>query len=186
MAGAIVLASTGTEPLSIAMLLGATAMVLVGCLAPHQAFRSIDGQMYLFIAGAIPLGTAMNKTGLANVLGSTLGALVGQWSELGILFAVFVLVAVVVQFMGSDSATTALFGPMAIALGVALGQAPEAYIVTVAIASITATFTPMAHHNLVIYRPGGYRFTDYARVGAPLTVLIGGITATLAPRLWPA
>jgi di/tricarboxylate transporter len=88
--------------------------------------------------------------------------------------------------MGSDSATTALFGPLAIALAQALGQPPEAYVITVAMAAVTAVFTPMSHHNLLIYGPGGYRFFDYFRVGAPLTVVLALVVALVAPLVWRA
>ena len=82
--------------------------------------------------------------------------------------------------------STALFGPLAIALAAGLGHAPEAYVVTVAMAAVTSVLTPMCHHNLLIYAPGGYRFTDFFRVGAPLTALAGLIVATLAPAMWHA
>jgi di/tricarboxylate transporter len=161
-------------------------MVLSGCLTPRQAYRSVDVRMYLFVAGAIPLGLAMKNSGTADLLANLLRAGVGSWDERLVLAAFFAVVGLVVQFMGSDSATVALFGPVAIALAGALGQAPEAYVVTVAIAAMVATLTPMSHHNLIIYAPGGYRFFDYTRIGAPLTVLVGGATALIAPLLWPA
>jgi di/tricarboxylate transporter len=107
-----------------------------------------------------------------------------EWDERLILLALFVCVGLVVQFMGSDSATVALFGPVAIALAATLGHAPEAYVLTVAVAAVTAILTPMSHHNLIIYAPGGYRFFDYTRVGAPLTLLLAIATAVLAPRIW--
>jgi di/tricarboxylate transporter len=90
----------------------------------------------------------------------------------------------IVQFMGSDSATVAVFGPVAIALAATLGHAPEAYLLTVAMAAVTAVLTPMSHHNLIIYAPGGYRFFDYTRVGAPLTLLLAVATAVVAPLIW--
>jgi di/tricarboxylate transporter len=184
MLATIGLASSGWKPLPITMMIGAAAMLLTGCLTIRQAYRAIDAPMYLFVAGAIPLGLAMSKSGTADLLAGLIVGTVGGWREVILLFTLFVIVGVAVQFMGSDSATTALFGPMAIALAQGLGRAPEVYVVTVAVAAVTATLTPMAHHNLVIYRPGGYRFFDYTRVGAPLTLLIGAIVALLAPRLW--
>jgi di/tricarboxylate transporter len=141
--------------------------------------------MYLFVAGAIPLGLAMKTTGTADLLAGTLRSGIVGWAEPIILLALFLAVGLIVQFMGSDSATVALFGPVAIALAAALGHPPEAYVVTVAIAAITAILTPMSHHNLIIYAPGGYRFFDYTRVGAPLTLLLAVATALLAPRVWP-
>jgi di/tricarboxylate transporter len=171
--------------LGLAAITGATAMVLTRCLTPRQAYRAVDVRMYLFVAGAIPLGLAMKNTGTADLLANWLHATLTTWDERLILFALFVLVGVIVQFMGSDSATVALFGPIAIALAATLGQAPEAFIVTVAVAAVTAILTPMSHHNLIIYGPGGYRFFDYARVGAPLTLMLAVATAVLAPRIWP-
>ena len=160
-------------------------MVLTRCLTARQAYRAIDVRMYLFVASAIPLGLAMKKTGTAELMASWLRGAIVAWDERLILLALFLGVGLIVQFMGSDSATVALLGPVAIALAVTLGHAPEAYIVTVAVAAVTAILTPMSHHNLIIYAPGGYRFFDYTRVGAPLTLLLGIATALLAPRIWP-
>ncbi len=181
----VVAAALHWVTLAVAVLGGAVAMVLARCLTPREAYSAIDVRMYVFVAGAIPLGTAMRQSGAADLLAGWLRMAMGGWNERVILLVLFAVVAVVVQFMGSDSATTALFGPLAIALGEGLGHLPEPYILTVAIAAITATLTPMAHHNLVIYGPGRYRFFDFFRVGAPVTVLIGLITAALAPVLWP-
>jgi di/tricarboxylate transporter len=161
-------------------------MLLTRCLSARQAYRAIDAPMYLFVAGAIPLGAAMKQSGAADLLANALQGLVGTWNEWFILLALFAFVGIVVQFMGSDAATTALFGPLAIALAGLLGHAPEAYIVTVALAAVTAVLTPMCHHNLLIYAPGGYKFTDFFRVGAPLTALMGLIVATMTPMLWHA
>ena len=158
--------------------------MLTGCLSIREAYRSIDVTMYIFLAGAIPLGLAMNKSGTAKLLANWLRNGVGDWDLHLVLLTLFLVVAVAVQFMGSDSATTALFGPVAIALASTLGQAPEAYVVTVAMAAVTAMLTPLAHHNLLIYGPGGYRFSDFLRLGAPLTILLALIVAWLAPVLW--
>jgi di/tricarboxylate transporter len=185
MLGTIVVAGTRVLPLSLATLAGATAMVVLRCVTPAQAYRSIDQRMYIFIAGAIPLGTAMEKTGAAKLLADNLQRITGGWSEVLILFAVYLVIGVLVQFMGSDSATTAIFAPVAIAFAAALGRPPEPFVIAVAIAAVTATFTPMSHHNLLIYAPGGYRFLDYLRVSGPLTIGLGAIVAFMAPLVWP-
>jgi di/tricarboxylate transporter len=184
LAGAILAASLHWLTLGMAMLGGAAVMLLTRCLTPRQAYKAIDAPMYLFVAGAIPLGAAMKQSGAADLVAGLLQGVLSGWNEWFILLALFAVVGVVVQFMGSDSATTALFGPLAIALALALGHAPEAYIVTVAMAAVTAVLTPMCHHNLLIYAPGGYKFTDFFRVGAPLTALMGLIVATMATMLW--
>jgi di/tricarboxylate transporter len=181
---ATIAAASLNVALPIAMLAGAVAMVLTGCIRASRAYREIDARIYVFIAGAIPLGTAMKACGAADALARWLQSAVGEWGPTAILFVVFAIVAVLTQFM-SDSATTALFGPVAVALAQGLGHPPEPYVVTVAMASVASFLTPIGHHgNLLIYGPGGYRFADFVRVGAPLTVIVGLIVVFLARLLW--
>ena len=101
-----------------------------------------------------------------------------------VLFALFAIVAVLTQFM-SDAGTTAIFAPVALALGQALGHAPEPYVVTVAMAAVAAFLTPIGHHgNLLVYGPGRYQFADFVRTGTPLTLLVSIAVALLAPLVW--
>jgi di/tricarboxylate transporter len=186
MLGSVLLASFSIVPLGIAMLTGALAMVLTGCVRPRQAYRSIDTRIYVFIAGAIPLGQAMEKSGASQVLANWLQTAVGGLPHVVMLLIVFAIVAVITQFM-SDAATTALFGPVAAALAHALGRAPEAFVVTVAMAAVVAFLTPIGHHgNLLIYGPGRYQFADFVRVGTPLTIVLGVVVVVIAQMLWPA
>lgn len=181
----VVLAVLNLLPLQIVMLAGAAAVVLTGCLSPNQAYRAIDARIYVFIAGAIPLGTAMQKTGASDLVAHWLSETIGGWSPLLILLTIFAVVGILTQFM-SDAATTALFAPLVVALARTLGHAPEAYVVTVAMASVVAFLTPIGHHgNLLIYGPGGYRFNDFVRVGTPLTVVVGFAVVALSLMLWP-
>jgi di/tricarboxylate transporter len=180
----VLAAAFDVMPLEIAGLSGAVAMVLAGCLTAGQAYRAIDSRIYVFIAGAIPLGLAMKTTGAATTLAGWLQRAVEGWSSTLILLVLFAAVAVITQFM-SDSATTALFAPVAVALAQALDQPPEPYVVTVAMASVVAFLTPIGHHgNLLIYGPGGYRFVDFVRVGAPLTALAAVVVVLLAQLVW--
>jgi di/tricarboxylate transporter len=183
MAGAVAAAAFGA-PLEMAGLAGAAAAILAGCVTIGQAYRAIDQRIFVFIAGAIPLGTAMEKSGASAQIAAWLQDAVGGASAFWVLLGLFATVAVVTQFM-SDSATTALFAPVAIALAQGLGHSPTAYVVTVAMAAVTSFLTPLGHHgNLLIYGPGGYRFSDFVRVGTPLTVLVAVAVALLAPALW--
>ena len=92
----------------------------------------------------------------------------------------FAVVAAITQFM-SDSAATAVFDPVAVALAQALGRAPEPYVVTVAMASVVAFLTPIGHHgNPLVYGPGRYKFGDFVKVGTPLTVLAAIVVVTIA------
>lgn len=186
MAATIVAAATKLLSIEVAMVAGAVAMVLTGCLTLGQAYRAIDARIYVFIAGAIPLGAAMQASGAAGLLAGWLQAALGGWPERLVLLALFTVVAVLTQFM-SDAATTALFAPVAVVLARGLGHAPEAYVVTVAMAAVASFLTPIGHHgNLLVYGPGGYRFTDFVRVGTPLTALVAVVVVLLVPLLWPA
>jgi di/tricarboxylate transporter len=184
MLATILLAAFNLMTIEMAAVTGAAAVVLSGCITPNQAYRSIDARIFVFIAGAIPLGTAMQKTGTATLLAGWLQHAVSGWPERVVLLVVFVFVAVITQFM-SDSATTALFAPVAVALAQALGRPPEPYVVTVAMASVVAFLTPIGHHgNLLVYGPGRYKFSDFVKVGTPLTAICAVVVVVLAPLIW--
>ena len=190
LAGAIMIATTvlatlNIIPLEIVFMTGALVMILSGCISAQQAYQSIDTRIYVFIAGAIPLGLAMQETGTADLLAGWLQGLVSGWGIFWILLALFLVTGLVTQIM-SDAGTTALFGPIAIALARGLNLAPEPFVVTVAMAAVTSFFTPIGHHgNLLIYGPGRYQFYDFVRVGVPLTLIIAMIVSFMAPILWP-
>jgi di/tricarboxylate transporter len=168
----------------MAALAGAVTMVLTRCLTPRQAYRTIDGRIVVFIAGALPLGAAMQSSGASDLLAGWMERTVGGWNQTLILMLLFTIVAILTQFM-SDAATTAVFAPVAVALAAALGDPPEAYVVTVAMAAVASFLTPIGHHgNLLVYTPGRYRFRDFVIVGTPLTILVDIVVTLLAPLLW--
>jgi di/tricarboxylate transporter len=182
---AVAIAALNIAPVEIVFLAGALVMILSGSISSQQAYQSIDARIYIFIAGAIPLGLAMQETGTADLLAGWLQGLVSGLAIHWILLALFLVTGIVTQIM-SDAGTTALFGPIAIALAVSLNLRPEPFIVTVAMAAVTSFFTPIGHHgNLLIYGPGGYQFGDFVKVGVPLTLIVAVIVSLMAPILWP-
>jgi di/tricarboxylate transporter len=190
LAGTIMLVTTAVATLNvippeIVFLTGALVMILSGCISVSQAYQSIETRIYVFIAGAIPLGLAMQETGTADLLAGWLHGLVSGWAIHWILLALFLVTGLVTQVM-SDAGTTALFGPIAIALARGLNLPPEPFVVTVAMAAVTSFFTPIGHHgNLLIYGPGNYQFGDFVKVGVPLTLIVAIIVSLMAPLLWP-
>jgi len=189
LAGALMVATIAAAAFNlltveIAVLAGAAAAVLLRCVTARQAYQSIDNRIYVFIAGAIPIGLAMEKTGVSKLLATWLAHVVSGWDMRLVLFTLFVAAAIITQFM-SDAGTTALFAPIAVALATALHQPPEAYVVTIAMASVASFLTPIGHHgNLLIYSPGRYQFSDFLRVGAPLTLLAGAIVTLVSAWMW--
>ena len=181
----IIVATLNVIPIEIVFLGGAAVMILSGCISLNQAYGSIDTRIYVFIAGAIPLGLALQKTGTADLLAGWLQGWVAGWGIHMILFILFLATGLLTQIM-SDAATTALFAPIAIALAKGLDLPPEPLVVTVAMAAVTSFFTPIGHHgNLLIYGPGGYQFSDFVRVGVPLTIVVAILVVILAPLIWP-
>jgi di/tricarboxylate transporter len=184
MLASVVMAAFNLLSIEMAALAGAVAMVLSGCLSARQAYQAIDARIYVFIAGAIPLGTAMQQSGTSDLLAGWLQTALNGWSQTLILLALFAVVGMATQFM-SDAATTARFAPVAVILAQSLGHPPELYVVTVAMAAVVSFLTPIGHHgNLLVYGPGGYHFTDFVWVGTPRTVLVASIMTWLAPLLW--
>lgn len=186
MLGTVVVAALELLPVETALLAGAVLAVLTGCLTVRQAYKSIDVRVYLFIAGAIPLGLAMTVTGLSDVLAGWIASQVGGWPPVAVLSVLFLISALLTQLM-SDAGTTVLLGPIAIALAISLNRPPEWFVVTVAVAAVASFITPIGHHgNLLIYGPGGYEFRDFIKAGVPLTIATALIVILLIPVIWPA
>jgi di/tricarboxylate transporter len=183
-AAVVTAAASGVVPAQLAFLGGAVALILTGCVSAEHAYREIDVRIYVMIAGVIPLGLGMEKTGTAAFLAEQLQHMTVGWSPLAVMIALYWGAALVTQIL-SDAATTVLLGPISLALAVALGLPPQPFIVCTALGAVTAFLTPIGHHgNLLILNPGQYTFGDFFRVGVPLTIGISLVSAWLAQWLW--
>ena len=184
MALVVATAATGWASTPIVFLAGAVAMVMTRCVTIERAYAEIDVRIFVMIAGVIPLGAAMEKTGTAELLAQQLLVVSSGWSALAMLGLVFAAAALLTQVL-SDAATVVLLGPVAIAIAVALGLPPAPFVVCTAIGAVASFLTPIGHHgNLLILGPGQYTFGDFLRVGLPLTLCIGALSAWLAQALW--
>jgi di/tricarboxylate transporter len=183
-AAVVLAAASAVVPVQLAFLAGAVALVLSGCVSAGQAYREVDVRIFVMIAGVIPLGVAMEKTGTAALFAQQLQSVVEGWSPFAVLMVLFWSGALLTQIL-SDSATTVLLGPIALATAVALGLAPQPFVVCTALGAVVAFLTPIGHHgNLLILNAGQYTFGDFLKVGAPLTVLSSLVCAWLAERIW--
>lgn len=176
---------TQVTPNLVAVMLAAFAMVATRCVGMEEAYRSMNWQSLVLIAGMLPLADALQKTGGA---GEIVALLTGIFRDLGpyaILAGLFLLTSLFSQFI-SNTATTVLLAPIALNLAVDLGYAPAPFMITVAIAASTAFATPVASPvNILVLAPGQYRFSDFVRVGVPLQLMALVITVLLVPRLFP-
>ena len=123
-AATVIAAASGVFPPQMAFLSGAVALVLTGCVGVDQAYREIDVRIYVMIAGVIPLGLGMEKTGTAAFLADQLQQLTAGWTPLAVMLALYWGAALVTQIL-SDAATTVLLGPISLALALALGLPPR-------------------------------------------------------------
>ncbi|MEO8365939.1 MAG: SLC13 family permease [Pseudoxanthomonas sp.] len=184
MAASITAAATELLSPQIAFLGGAVAMVLTRCVGVEQAYREIDVRIFVMIAGVIPLGIAMERTGTASLFADFLLAHTSHWSPLTLLLIMFGAAALLTQVL-SDAATTVLLCPIALALAEGLGLPPVPFVVCTAMGAVASFLTPIGHHgNLLILNPGQYTFGDFLRVGVPLTTLIAFATAWMARWMW--
>ena len=183
----VAVAGSGLLSVGIASLAGAAAIVLTGCLRPRQAYRAIDPRAYMFLAGAIPLGEALEKSGAAQVAAGWLQLGLGGLaaSPLVVLVLLFAVGALASQLL-SDVATVAVLGPVAAALAEALHRPPEAFVVCLALAAVTTVLTPFAHPSAqLVAGPGRYRQADFLRVGIPLALLTGFVVTFGTQAVWP-
>ena len=176
----VLAASTGTLPIAIAAILGATLMVTTGCLNVRQAARAVDRRIYLLVGVALALGAALERTGGAAFLAGFLTPLADDGGGPVVLIsALFALTAALTNVL-SNNATVVLFTPIAVSAANAAGIDPLVLVLTVIYAANCSFATPVAYQtNLLVMAPGRYEFRDFAVVGVPLIVLLW-LTYTLA------
>jgi di/tricarboxylate transporter len=184
-AASLVLAATGVLELPVAVLLGAFLCFVTRCITPEEAWRSIEWKAILLIGSLLSLGVAMEETGTAAFLADGLVALIGNGEPVWLLAAVFLLTVLLTQPMSNQAASIVIL-PIAVKAATQLGYDPRPFAVMVAVAASTSYITPLEPACLLVYGPGRYRFGDFVRVGAPLTVLVFAVAIIAVPRIWPA
>jgi di/tricarboxylate transporter len=175
----------GWLPIAASALLAGILMVITGCLTMDEAYGSIEWKAVFLVAGTLPLGIAMEKTGTAALLAGLMVDAVGAYGPLALLAGFYVLTNLLTQFM-SNAASTVLIAPIAIQAAQQMGSDPHALLMAVAVAASAGFLTPVAHQsNVLVMGPGGYRFSDYFKVGLPLNLLTFAVTLLIVPVVWP-
>jgi di/tricarboxylate transporter len=175
----------GLVPIVIMVVVGVVLMVLTGCLTMDEAYRAIEWKAVFLIAGMIPLGIAMQTTGAASFVATWMVNLLGVYGPMVIMAGLFVLTSLASQMM-PNPAVAVLLAPIAINTAADLGVSPYPLMMTVAIAASAAFLSPVGHPaNLLVMGPGGYRFSDYIKVGLPLTLVVLVVVMLVMPIFWP-
>ncbi|MEM6325572.1 MAG: SLC13 family permease [Bacteroidota bacterium] len=184
LAGMIGLVALNVLPLASAAFAAALGMGVTGCLRGPAVFRSMDGPVLLVIAAALGIGKAVETTGLAAVAAQGVEA-IGAWAgPVGALVAIYVASNLLAELI-TNKASAALMVPVALTVAADLDQNPVGFCVAVAVGSAASFLTPIGYQtNLMVMSAGGYRYTDFTRAGAPVSLIVGAITVTVCALVW--
>jgi len=182
---AIGLAIFAGMEISLAMVIAAMIMILTGALTIEEAYESVDWRTVFLVAGMLPLGLAMEDTGTARFLADLVLGAFGPYGPVAALAGIYLLAAIITQPM-SNAAAIVLITPIALDTAFGLGANYKTFTMAVVIGAATSFLSPVGHKaNVLVFGPGGYKFTDYARVGALLTIILLIVSMIFLPIFWP-
>ncbi len=185
LAAAMGLTAFGLVPVAIAFFGAALAMILTGAISAEGAYEAIEWPILVMLGALIPVSEALQTTGAAQLVGDLLSALATGLPAWGALALIMVVAMAVTPFL-NNAATVLVMAPIAAIFANRLGLAPDAFLMAVAVGAGCDFLTPIGHQcNTLVMGPGGYRFGDYARLGAPLSVLVVIVGVPLILSVWP-
>ncbi len=173
------------QPIVAFAIAGAAFMIGTRCLRVDEATRSLDVPVLLLLVGTIPLGVALGATGVTSGFVSWLLATVGDLHPAIILSMLYLFTSVLTEFL-SNKATAILLAPVALQIAAQLGVSEKPFLFAICFAASASFMTPFGYPtNLIVMGPGGYKFTDYMRIGVPLNLIIWILASLLIPVFWP-
>jgi di/tricarboxylate transporter len=182
--GLVVAAATGMADIMVCALSAAFLMILTGCLQLRDAYRAIEGRVLLIIIATIALSAALEKTGASEFYAKGFLSLFSGLNPVFVLSGIILLTSISTHIL-SNNATAILLLPIAISAALGLGLNPKPFIIAVCFGASACYATPIGYQtNLLVYGPGGYRFSDYLKLGMPLNVLVLVMGSLFIPRIW--
>ena len=183
--GVVLLPAIGVMSILVSALIGVIAMFLTRCITPDEAYREMDWMVIVLLGAILPLGEAMHRTGAAEFLAINLMGVAAPLGPHGLL-AMFLLVTTVLTSVISNAAAAVVLAPIAVAGAASLGLSPMPFVIAVMIGASNSFLSPVGYQtNTMIYGPGGYRFSDYIRVGAPLSAIVVAAATFAIPMFFP-
>nr|WP_276275036.1 SLC13 family permease [Haladaptatus sp. QDMS2] len=183
-AGVVGLPALDILPIVVSALGGVAAMILSGVLKPNELYQSVEWNVIFLLAGVIPLGIALQQTGAAALLGSAVASTAAFLPAIGVLWVLYIATGLLTSVI-SNNASVVLMIPVAATAAQSIGANAFAFVLGVTFAASTAFMTPVGYQtNLFVYGPGGYRFSDFIRVGAPLQLLLSVVTVVGIAFFW--
>lgn len=184
LAAAMIAIAFHLAPVAISFFAAAVAMVAIGGLRMREAYAALDGPVLVLIGALIPVGEAIHATGGADLVAGWLSGLLGPAPPLVSLVTIMSLAMISAPFM-HNAPTVLVFGPIAAGFAQRLHLNPDAFLMAVAAGAASDFLTPIGHQcNTLVMAPGGYRFSDYPRLGAPLSVLVLVVGSLLISTIW--
>jgi di/tricarboxylate transporter len=170
---------------AISALVVAGAMVITRCISTVEARRSMDWETLVTIGASFAIGAAMEKSGLVEAVSATIAPDPAALSPWLLLAIVYIMTNVATELISNNAAAVLMF-PFAVNMATNLNVQPMPFVIAVTVAASAAFTLPLGYQtHLMVYGPGGYRLTDFVRVGLPLNVIVGVITIALIPLVWP-
>ncbi len=180
----IILGALNILPIAIATLGGVVAMVSTGMIEPQEVDKSVNWEVFFLLAGLIPLGVAVEKTGTASFIADKLLEVAGTLPPIGILILLYLINSTLAAIIGNSSSVILMI-PVAVGIAQQIGANPFSFLLTVTFASSSAFATPMGYQtNLMVYGPGGYKFSDFVKVGVPLQLIMAIIVPVFVSIFW--
>jgi len=183
--GVVVAAATGLVPIVAGAIVGCILMVLTRCLTLEEAYGAINWQVIFLLAGVLTLGTALEKSGAAKLMGGFLVETAGAFGPVALVSALYLATSLLTEMM-SNNATAALLAPIAIAAAETMGVDSRPFLMAITFAASASFMTPVGYQtNTLIYGPGQFRYADFLKVGTPLNIIFWVVATIFIPRFWP-
>jgi di/tricarboxylate transporter len=185
MAGIVVLAALNVAPILALAIVAVAIVLLTGCIDAEEAFSFVEGRLLALIFAMLAVGAALDHTGAVELVVGSVAPALEPMPAFALVWAVYFLTTLLTELV-SNNAIAVIMAPIAIALAEATGVDARPLLVAVMIAASACFATPIGYQtNMLVYGPGGYRFTDFLRVGIPLNLSLGVVVCLAIPLIWP-
>ncbi|NNE51316.1 MAG: SLC13 family permease [Sulfitobacter sp.] len=182
--GIVTLAAFNVAPILLLAVIAVALVLVTGCIDAEEAFSFIDGQLLALIFGMLAVGAGLQNSGAVTLMVDAISPTLGTLPVPLVIFAVFFLTTILTEIV-SNNAVAVIMTPIAISLAAALGLDARPLVVAVMIAASCAFATPIGYQtNTLVYGPGGYKFTDFMRVGIPLNLSMSLLASAVIPFIW--
>ena len=185
LAGIVIVSSFDLVPIQILAMLGVVVLLASRTIEPEDAWNSVSASLIVLILAMLVVGDALDRSGAAKLIVDAISPWLATMSPLAVLFVLYFLTQILTEIL-SNNAVAVIVTPLAITLAHSLGLDPRPLVVAVMFAATLAFATPIGYQtNTMVYGPGGYKFTDFTRIGVPLNIVTGITTCLLIPLIWP-